>query len=128
MADQLIFFKKIRCVHKNQAVNLQTNPIRVAISINKLFIVSALMFFSKTLDAQSVIAFYPQKVARFHTDSSRPQPATAFSLQKDNYVRNLAFFCRQEYKLEKALKIPFRFRVGSLEHCNLLEGKSKYQR
>lgn len=49
-----------------------------------------------------------------------------FAPEKDNYVRNLAFFCRQEYKLEKVLKVPIRFRVGSLEHCNRLEGKSRY--
>jgi hypothetical protein len=46
-----------------------------------------------------------------------------FTLKKDSYIKNLAFFCRQEWKLEKALKVPFRFRVGSLEQCNLLEGK-----
>lgn len=42
----------------------------------------------------------------------------AFTLSKDHYVKNLAFFCRQELKLEKAIGLPFRFRVGSLEQCN----------
>jgi hypothetical protein len=44
-------------------------------------------------------------------------------LLQDNYVKHLAFFCRQEWKLEKTLKVPFRFRLGSLEQCNRLEGK-----
>ena len=41
------------------------------------------------------------------------------------YVRQLSFFCRQEIKFEKATKIPFKFRVGSVEDCDRMEGKYK---
>ena len=41
------------------------------------------------------------------------------------YMRQLPFFCRQEIKLEKATKIPFRFRIGSVEDCDRMEGKYK---
>ncbi|MEO7445414.1 MAG: hypothetical protein ABIT96_04330 [Ferruginibacter sp.] len=34
-----------------------------------------------------------------------------------------SFFCRQEYKLETATGLPFRFRLGSLDYCNYLEQK-----
>jgi len=47
----------------------------------------------------------------------------ALAIPKDHYVKNLAFFCRQEVKFEKFVTIPLRFRVGSLEQCNKLEGK-----
>ncbi|MEO7264690.1 MAG: hypothetical protein ABIW38_07240 [Ferruginibacter sp.] len=44
-------------------------------------------------------------------------------LQPDYFLHNESFFCRQERKLENATKLPFRFRVGSLQYCNWLEGK-----
>lgn len=41
------------------------------------------------------------------------------------YVSRLGFFCRQEIKFEKITKIPFRFRLGSVEECDRMEGKHK---
>lgn len=41
----------------------------------------------------------------------------------DYYVTQLGFFCKKEMKLEKATKIPFRFRLGSIEDCDRMEGK-----
>lgn len=39
------------------------------------------------------------------------------------YSRNLGFFCKRELEWEKTTRIPLRFRLGSLEECNRLEGK-----
>ncbi len=39
------------------------------------------------------------------------------------YSCNLAFFCRQEIKFEKITKIPFKFRLGSVQQVDYLEGK-----
>jgi hypothetical protein len=47
-------------------------------------------------------------------------------LSSDYYAKQLGFFCKQEIKFDKLTKIPFRLRLGSIEQCNLLEGK-KYQ-
>ena len=38
-------------------------------------------------------------------------------------VDHLAFFCRLEVHLEKATKIPVRFRLGDVQQVDYLEGK-----
>ena len=41
------------------------------------------------------------------------------------YSYRLGFFCKQEIKFDKISKIPFRFRLGSVDQCDRLEGKIK---
>lgn len=38
-------------------------------------------------------------------------------------AQHLAFFCRLEVRLEKATKIPVRFRIGDVQQVDYLEGK-----
>jgi len=59
---------------------------------------------------------YAQKM-----DSLRKSPVKI--LPPDHYVKGLGFFCKKELQLEKVTKIPFRFRLGSLEYTDQLEGK-----
>ncbi len=51
--------------------------------------------------------------------SQKPSPI----LPANFYCTQLGFFCKKELKLESATKIPFRFRVGSLQYNDWLEGK-----
>ena len=41
----------------------------------------------------------------------------------DYYTRHFGIMCQQELRFEKTTHIPLRFRLGSLEECNYLEGK-----
>ena len=44
---------------------------------------------------------------------------------EDFYTCNIGFFCKKELLIEKTIKIPLRFRLGSLEQCNYYEGKKQ---
>ena len=41
------------------------------------------------------------------------------------YTQQLGFMCRQELKFEAITKIPFKFRLGSVQYCDWMEGKKK---
>jgi len=41
------------------------------------------------------------------------------------YAAHLPFFCSTELKIQKALKFPVKFRLGSVEACDRLEGKNQ---
>lgn len=58
-----------------------------------------------------------------HMDSPDRPP---IRLVKDNYYSlSLTFFCKKELQLEKLTKLPIRFRLGSTEYVNSLEGKGR---
>lgn len=54
--------------------------------------------------------------------SAQPAPARTL-LSPAGATTHYGFFCRQELKWDKALPVPVRFRVGSHEACDRLEGK-----
>ena len=39
------------------------------------------------------------------------------------YTQNFGFFCKKELQLEKLTKVPFKFRLGSVQQCDWMEGK-----
>jgi hypothetical protein len=43
--------------------------------------------------------------------------------QSGSYMNNLGYFCRKEVEIEKMTRLPLRFRLGSLQEVNRLEGK-----
>lgn len=49
---------------------------------------------------------------------------TLFSLiTPDHYTQNFGFFCKKELQFEKITKVPFKFRLGSVQYCDWMEGK-----
>ncbi len=70
-------------------------------------------------DTLSSMVQFISPVLSEHTsvDLQRPIPA-------DFYTRSFGFFCKQELAVEKAIKLPLRFRLGSLQQCNYYEGKN----
>jgi hypothetical protein len=47
-----------------------------------------------------------------------------FAFMSANYYTNsLGFFCKKEIEMEKALKFPVKFRLGSVAYTDKMEGK-----
>jgi hypothetical protein len=70
---------------------------------------------------------YPKSLLKV-TNTSLNKELLSFSrplavIPQNYYTQHFGIMCKKELALEKATKIPFRFRLGSLQQCNYLEGK-----
>lgn len=65
-------------------------------------------------------SLFPMKIKL----SAPVKPLQIINLVPNDFVaRNYAFFCRNEWKLEKKIKFPVKFRLGDYETANKQEGK-----
>jgi hypothetical protein len=144
-------FEKIGYSHKNRAVNLHTN-MKIAAKRNIPFIVAlALIILNSSIQAQESpsikgrglpqsLVFKARPVAAleggqgifkppaalFRPNPSEEGPGPASlkpGLPIDFYYQHLGFVCRMEWSFEKNSHLPIKFRLGSLEYVNFLEGK-----
>ncbi len=59
--------------------------------------------------------------------SAQPQQPNYFTVKSIPSFNSLpSLFCKLEYKLETKSKLAPRFRLGSLQYANWMEGKGEY--
>jgi hypothetical protein len=75
------------------------------------------------------LAFYnkkpvsPVKIAIANNPFVSFDPVSYFLISPSHYTQNFGFFCKKELQFEKITKIPFKFRLGSVQQCDWMEGK-----
>ncbi len=85
------------------------------INITNVFLIN----YKPTLSFQSKVL--PKKTfLSLPTFSKNQSPLT---IPSNYYCTQLGFVCKKELLVQKAIKFPLFFRLGSLEYCNKLEGK-----
>ncbi|MEP7255757.1 MAG: hypothetical protein ABI666_08260 [Ferruginibacter sp.] len=50
-------------------------------------------------------------------------PVSFSVINADYYTKNFGFFCKKELEFEKTTKVPLKFRLGSVQYCDWMEGK-----
>jgi len=73
-----------------------------------------------------VSSYAPQKPGRLAETPFHLSISSTCQVKPDTYSQHLGFFCRKELAFERITSIPIKFRLGSLEECNRMEGKSQY--
>jgi hypothetical protein len=101
-------------------------------TIKIIVVCLALLFYAGDMQAQSYFTKQQQlpeinsaRLLHLPDDSAvnTNKPSLNALVPADYYTRHFGFFCDKELRLEKSTGVPLRFRLGSLESCNKLEGK-----
>ena len=75
-----------------------------------------------SLKPLSQLGNYSNNSARTPTTNKKGMAIVPI-ITPDFYSQNFGFFCKKELQFEKATMTPFRFRLGTVQYCDWMEGK-----
>lgn len=78
-------------------------------------------FCQQNLQTTNRSAFSQPFLLSYQPGFYKPKPFPV--LPANFYCSQLGFFCKTELKFEAATRIPFKFRLGSIQYNDWLEGK-----
>lgn len=88
---------------------------------NKLIKLNPSRFFL----TQKTVPQFP-KTLTLPQNSKKNQKNIFLNISPSAATQGYGFFCRAELKTDAVLKIPVRFRLGSLPYCDYMEGKNAH--
>lgn len=101
---------------------LSKNKTFIAFTVKFLFAAAALQAQPANNSAKQRIDS-PAVIRQFFLPVK--QPLTPKQLPGNFYAKQLPFFCNKELQVQKAVGFPVKFRIGSVEYCDRLEGKNR---
>ncbi|MFA6057979.1 MAG: hypothetical protein WC756_07260 [Taibaiella sp.] len=99
--------------------------------VSNIILLTSLALSPGLIHAQQVSKPVPQFLIKADTvkqNTTLKQGNAKPILGKYDYYNSLGVACKAELKLEKATKIPFRFRLGSLQQTDYMERKPNAQK
>lgn len=89
----------------------------------KYILMLALTMFVMQLSAQSVQTNATKSIVVNKVDLLQMPIKPIQSVLPNQYMQSLGFFCKQEIQLQKRSIMPVKFRVGTQQSCDHIEGK-----
>ena len=115
----ILFFILTNSSYAQSGTAALSTSKNISLKNNFLFVTNAVSPVSK----KSFLTFYSDPSVYSKKPSKKVYVKDASLIPANFATCDYGFFCRQELKIEKATKVPIRFRLGSLEQCNYYEGK-----
>lgn len=119
------------------AIKLHTKRWRKRGSIICLFIILLVCAQSKGYtqsnmrveDSAQIIrkAKPPVLISATRINITTPDLAKPAILPPGFYTKTIGYFCKKEIQIEKAVKLPVRFRLGSVAYTDKMENKNNFK-